>query len=61
MVSTKSMIMRFSDVVTDFIISTLRDYYFLTQDPREILDMLIDNNFDAHMTWFDNSTSHFCC
>jgi hypothetical protein len=45
--------MRFSDVVTDFIICTLRDYYFLSQDPSEILDMLIDNNFDAHMTWFD--------
>jgi|SaaInl74LU_5_DNA_1037368.scaffolds.fasta_scaffold05355_1 hypothetical protein len=53
MVSTKSMIMSFSDVVTDFVIFTLSDFYFLSQNPYKILDMLIDNNFDAHMTWND--------
>lgn len=51
MVLTKSMLKSFSDVITEFVLSTHRDFYFLTQESTEVLDKLIDNGFDAHLTW----------
>ena len=53
MVSTKSMVKEFADAVTDFIICTLSDFYFLSQEPEHILEVLIDNNFDGHASWFE--------
>ncbi len=40
-------------MVTDFIICTLSDFYFLSQEPEHILEVLIDNDFNANMTWFE--------
>lgn len=47
------MIKEFADAVTDFIICTLSDFYFLPQEPERILELLVDNNFDGHASWFD--------
>jgi len=51
MVLTKSMLTSFSDVITEFVLATHRDFYFLTQEPTKVLDKLIDNGFDANLTW----------
>jgi hypothetical protein len=52
MVSTNT-ITTFAALVKNFVVSTLQDFYFLTQDPDEILTILINNEFDADLTWWE--------
>lgn len=50
MVSTYTMA-TFAAVVKDFVVSTHEDLYFLSQDPYEVLAILIDNEFNAYLSW----------
>jgi len=41
----------FAALVKNFVVATLEDFYYLTQDPNEIFAILIDNEFNAYLTW----------